>query len=480
MSVSSLEYYDLQQTLQSLINGGTVTTSITLKRATAEVWEDENPVLAVGEPGYDITNKTLRIGDGTSTWTDLPVIGASEAAATSYPAYTPDTRRTGPVTDQITTIATGIASDAAYNEQYAVSGATLPANWPVDAFGKVTAAGNMFNGRTSNPSTGTVTTFRMMTDADGMAFYTYATGFQIDVFIDGRPWGSNPLNPAPSTGFAPYGLQRIDFAGGAKPQGRLVELRMIGGLIGVYVKKPFRVWKPAPDNNPSIAVVGDSFVAPSVMSDTVAGGATGLDFYLRGVYQRMTGPLGITKLTTDGMGGSGYIAPGGVNMPYGHATRVQWLRDVNPDVAIIHGGGANDIYQGHTDAAIITAAVNYFRARRADLPNAKLVFVEGFAPPLFTPATYNARYKAIRQGVQAALSAEGIYPYYIDVATTRPPLDGTGYVTAPAGNGNSDIYIGSDAVHLTVKGNDYIRGWMVPKIARVLADDGRLAGSLIT
>lgn len=34
-------------------------------------WLAENPVLASGEPGYDLTNKIFKIGDGVSTWTQL-------------------------------------------------------------------------------------------------------------------------------------------------------------------------------------------------------------------------------------------------------------------------------------------------------------------------------------------------------------------------------------------------------------------------
>lgn len=48
---------------------------IQLRRDTATNWSTTNPVLSSGEAGYDITNKLLKIGDGTTPWNTLPVYG---------------------------------------------------------------------------------------------------------------------------------------------------------------------------------------------------------------------------------------------------------------------------------------------------------------------------------------------------------------------------------------------------------------------
>ena len=46
-----------------------------LRRDTASNWAAAgNPILLLGEAGYDTTNKILKIGDGASTWTNLPAI----------------------------------------------------------------------------------------------------------------------------------------------------------------------------------------------------------------------------------------------------------------------------------------------------------------------------------------------------------------------------------------------------------------------
>lgn len=46
--------------------------TIQFKRGTSLRWAELNPVLAEGEPGYDTTNKKLKIGDGETAWRDLP------------------------------------------------------------------------------------------------------------------------------------------------------------------------------------------------------------------------------------------------------------------------------------------------------------------------------------------------------------------------------------------------------------------------
>ena len=45
---------------------------IQFRRGTSTEWTNENPVLISGEAGFDVTNDVLKIGDGSTSWTDLP------------------------------------------------------------------------------------------------------------------------------------------------------------------------------------------------------------------------------------------------------------------------------------------------------------------------------------------------------------------------------------------------------------------------
>lgn len=47
-------------------------TQIQLRRDTTNNWQTANPILAQGEVGIDLTNKQFKIGDGATTWNDLP------------------------------------------------------------------------------------------------------------------------------------------------------------------------------------------------------------------------------------------------------------------------------------------------------------------------------------------------------------------------------------------------------------------------
>lgn len=42
------------------------------RRATASEWESVNPILRLGEPGYDTDSKKHKIGDGVTAWNSLP------------------------------------------------------------------------------------------------------------------------------------------------------------------------------------------------------------------------------------------------------------------------------------------------------------------------------------------------------------------------------------------------------------------------
>ena len=59
-------------------------TNIQARKGTATDWSTQNPVLASGELGYDLTNKILKLGDGTSSWTSLGSINLSSSNITDF------------------------------------------------------------------------------------------------------------------------------------------------------------------------------------------------------------------------------------------------------------------------------------------------------------------------------------------------------------------------------------------------------------
>jgi hypothetical protein len=50
--------------------------TVKVKRATAARWASQNPVLAAGEIGYETDTRKMKLGDGTSSWTQLSYLAA--------------------------------------------------------------------------------------------------------------------------------------------------------------------------------------------------------------------------------------------------------------------------------------------------------------------------------------------------------------------------------------------------------------------
>ena len=68
--------------------------TVKVKRATAARWTSQNPVLAAGEIGYETDTRKMKLGDGTSSWTQLSYLVAEGSGAAGQAA----TIRIGTVT----------------------------------------------------------------------------------------------------------------------------------------------------------------------------------------------------------------------------------------------------------------------------------------------------------------------------------------------------------------------------------------------
>lgn len=50
------------------------------RRGSSEQWQEKNPILAVGEPGFDTVTRVLKVGDGLSAWEDLEGVSVDAGA----------------------------------------------------------------------------------------------------------------------------------------------------------------------------------------------------------------------------------------------------------------------------------------------------------------------------------------------------------------------------------------------------------------
>lgn len=137
-----------------------MSTLIKLRRDTAANWAAEDPVLQLGEPGYDTTNNELRIGDGTTAWSGLtPIAGGGGGSygnanvATFLAAFGANTISTsGNVTvgNLIGTVANATYATSAGTAATATTAATVT----TAAQPNITSVGNL----TSVTSSGNIST----------------------------------------------------------------------------------------------------------------------------------------------------------------------------------------------------------------------------------------------------------------------------------------------------------------------------------
>jgi hypothetical protein len=84
--------------------------TVKVKRATAARWASQNPVLAAGEIGYETDTRKMKLGDGTSSWTQLSYLVADGTG----------TGTGGGSGGQVATIRIGTVTTLRYNQNATV------------------------------------------------------------------------------------------------------------------------------------------------------------------------------------------------------------------------------------------------------------------------------------------------------------------------------------------------------------------------
>lgn len=82
--------------------------TITLRKGTSSQWSSANPILASGEPGFDLTNNILKIGNGITPWDGLLSI-VSQEITTSIIAGSGINLNYNSVNDILTISTTGVS-----------------------------------------------------------------------------------------------------------------------------------------------------------------------------------------------------------------------------------------------------------------------------------------------------------------------------------------------------------------------------------
>jgi hypothetical protein len=75
---------------------------VQFRKGTASAWTTANPVLASGEPGFDVTNNILKVGTGSSPWSSLsPLFSGLYISGTGTSGYLNKWNSTSSITNSI-------------------------------------------------------------------------------------------------------------------------------------------------------------------------------------------------------------------------------------------------------------------------------------------------------------------------------------------------------------------------------------------
>jgi hypothetical protein len=284
------------------------------------------------------------------------------------------------------------------------------------------------------PLTGLTMQVSFMTDAATFQVVANGTTPNAQFYVNGVPltlaYGSGTV------GGGSYTFWNFVFPTRAP---RLITYEVLSGLFfsGVItLDATSKVWAPSFANSFRMAIVGSSYIsgtATSPVSQSLSWGALTAKL------------LNCIDYWQDGQGGgTGYIL--GVN--FGNPARFNLMVASNPDVVMVAGGGINDRNVPGITVAIEQAAIcTYLAQVRAALPNA-IIFVIGCEGGGLGPsANLFTMELAANQAVAAFNDPLCVFIPQCSTSAEKAWMSGTGTTAATNGTGNSDIYIGPDAIH---------------------------------
>lgn len=261
----------------------------------------------------------------------------------------------------------------------------------------------------------------------------------------------------------------LDFTAAGGQKVRRIEIETQGGpainggsngLMPIgrfYIDVKARMWAPPADEvGPRMIVHGDSYTFARQAVTTMMGD---------GLARVMGDYLGLDDVWCSGFPGGGYIRRGGSNTGDNALERIADATAWSPDLLVIPQG-TNDAFNDGTVSAGITisAATTQTQAQamltqvRAALPYTPIVVLGPFRPNV--ARTLHVSYD---NAIAAAVAA--VNDPFIRFKSTQGLQTGSGYIGNLKSDGNSDVYLSSDAIHPTDRtnstgdGHDYIGRW---------------------
>jgi hypothetical protein len=253
-------------------------------------------------------------------------------------------------------------------------------------------------------------------------------GSRFWIWVDGQPTTAGPVA---STAAASNSLHWLRLTWGTARLRRVTIYRENADW-GMLVCGFIDTVSPAPRPATSLWVLGDSYAAGSNATTSLQGWPFTLG--------RMLG----AEVYCAAQPGTGYTT--GATTGYGAAARIARMSGIAP-TWILLAGSIND--GPATNAGLAAAAASAMSAWKAASPTSRLAVMS----VQDNAGTMSAGNIANDATVAAAATAAGAAVIARPVAENW--ITGTGRSGATANDGNADVFVASDGIHLTTAGHDY-------------------------
>lgn len=278
------------------------------------------------------------------------------------------------------------------------------------------------------------------------------------VWLDGRPVAATPLL-ARSSGDTVYAANWIVIE---LPERRTTEVRFAGPLTftGVDVPADEAAVVSASRQRLTVGVVSDSLfdVCAEALCQSRAAVPTLSTLTGWRVWNLSEGGTGYLSSSTSA--GFGSYQPS----PFGSTRRLAAVGRAPLDLLLVNGS-FNDATVASYSPQAHRSAVEQYLADVARLRPGLPVVLVGVEPiGRYQTRYWDERARAMNANLAAMLGRHDNVVGFIDPYTDRW-LTGTGSMVAPTGDGNQDVYVGADGVHLSVAGVGYYVGRIVEELA---------------
>jgi hypothetical protein len=324
----------------------------------------------------------------------------------------------------------------------------------------IAASGGNIGSAVDPGAAGTYWRVEMMVDAIAPAFRVGVSTARYRFIVNGQYVALDGITTLSSSGTYEYITLDFTAVGGRALRHIVVEGVDNCGFDAVAVGPTESVFVADRGDVINGTHIGDSYAQGTIADDATPQRGDGMVPYFADL-------VGIKNMVASGSGGTGWAT---ANAAYNFGQRVtngDLALCGTPDVVFFQGS-YND--RNNTPATVTTNALAAMRLARTTYPFALIVVFGAFAGSTGPSSNVAGIEAAIASAYASFADAFSMYiPISPATNSIASMINGTGSTAAPASNGNADVYMGADLIHLNLAGNAFAGKYMASRYAAALA-----------